>query len=448
MISLTDITETKSQADTLQVIFDNFPGGFAFYDENFQLASTNAEYGRLLEYPQDLIDQKLHILDYLRFNAARGDYGEGEPEALALKSFDAVDRSKPFSIERSTASGKHLEIRSTPLPDGGSIYNFFDITERKHMQEQLAEKERIARDQSAELEAVLANMRQGVSVFDANGRITLWNRQYIDIFGKPEGEIQKGKSLTELIEAEKSRGEFDGDVEEHVMDLLMRLSAGEVVRSKFAHASGKVILAVHAPMPGGGWIGTHEDVTLREQAAAKIAYAAHHDSLTGLANRMQFNATLEEARDDARFHETTSALLLLDLDKFKPVNDTYGHDVGDELLKQVSQRLKDIVRVDDLVARLGGDEFGIILRGAGTNKKQTTVIASRIVKALRTPFDVFAHKIDIGVSVGIAAINELSPETNAIFKSADIALYQVKNTGRNDYRFYEDTAGPRAVVQN
>ncbi|MBO6509829.1 MAG: PAS-domain containing protein [Roseibium sp.] len=446
VISLTDITETKEQAETLQVIFDNFPGGFAHYDENFQLGSCNAEFQRLLEYPEELVAQKLHILDYLKFNAERGDYGEGNPEELALEVFNAYDRNEPFSYERSAADGSHLEIRSTPLPSGGAIYNFFDVTERKRMQEKLAENERFARDRSAELEAVLANMRQGVSVFDKNGKLTLWNQQYIDIFGKPDGEVQKGKSLVELIQAEKDRDEFEGDVQEHVMDLLNRMSEGEVVRSKFPHPTGKVILAVHAPMPDGGWIGTHEDVTLREQAAAKIAFAAHHDALTGLANRMQFNATLEEALDDARFHETNSALLLIDLDKFKPVNDTYGHDVGDELLIQVAKRLKDVVRSNDLVARLGGDEFAIILKGTGWDNVVVTDIAESVLAKLRTPFEIFAHKLTIGGSIGISGIDIGSPETSTIVKNADIALYQVKNTVRNDFRFFDDTAKPRAVL--
>ncbi|CTQ54551.1 putative diguanylate cyclase AdrA [Roseibium album] len=445
VVSMADITDSKEQADTLQALFDNFPGGFAHYDETFQLASSNAEFSRVLNYPQDLIDQKLHLLDYLKFNAERGDYGEGDPEALALDIFKTFTKYETQTYERSAADGSYIEVRSTPLPQGGAIYNFFDVTERKQMEARLAESERIARNYSSELEAILANMRQGVSVFDKDGRLSLWNQQYIDIFGKPDGEVQKGKSLIELIQAEKDRGEFDGDVQEHVMDLMVRMTSGEVVRSKFPHPNGKVILAVHAPMPGGGWIGTHEDVTLREQAAAKIAYAATHDSLTGLANRMQFNAALEESLDDARVHQTNGCLLLLDLDKFKPVNDTYGHDVGDELLKQASQRMKDCVRSADLVARLGGDEFGIILRGTGHGNTVATEVAERILAKLQAPFVAFAHRINIGVSIGIASINEDSSETSTIIKNADIALYQVKNTGRNDFRYFEETAKPRAV---
>ncbi|WP_420335267.1 PAS-domain containing protein [Roseibium sp.] len=437
VVSLADITETKEQADTLQAIFDNFPGGFAHYDEHFQLGSANTEFARLLGYRQDFVDQKLHLLDYLKHNAERGDYGDGDPEQLALEVFKSYDRNKPHSYVRSAADGTFLEIRGTPLPSGGFIYNFFDVTDRKKLEEQLAENERGARLRSQELEAILANMRQGVSVFDANGRLKLWNKQYIEIFGKPEGDVREGVTLLELIEAEKIRGEFEGDVLEHVRDLLIRLSSGEVVRSKFKHPSGKFISAVHAPLPGGGWIGTHEDVTISELAVQKIEYAAHHDTLTGLANRTLFNATLDEtlrALDD----DTQSILMLLDLDKFKPVNDTYGHDAGDSLLRQVGERLKSCVRSTDLVARLGGDEFGIILNRS--DRKVAEVIASRIVHKLQVPFNINDLSIRIGVSVGLSPVYADCDDVSTIIKNADIALYDVKNSGRNAFKYLEPGA--------
>jgi diguanylate cyclase (GGDEF)-like protein/PAS domain S-box-containing protein len=442
VISLTDITESKDQADTLQVLFENFPGGFVHYDENFQLASYNTEYQRLLNYPEDFLAQKMHLLDYLKFNAERGDYGPGDPEALALDKFKSFNRNLPHAYERLSSEGTFLEIRSTPLPVGGSIFNFFDITERKRMEEQLAENERLALLRSEELEIILANMRQGVSVFDGRGCLTLWNQQYIDVFGKPDGDVRKGVSLIELIEAEKSRGEFTGDVQEHVMDLMNRLSDGEVVRAKFTHPSGKIISAVHAPLPEGGWIGTHEDITLREQATQEIRYAAHHDTLTGLANRTLFNAKLDEAIKHADADEAYGDLMLLDLDKFKPVNDSYGHDVGDELLRQTALRLGECVRSSDLVARLGGDEFGIIIKQCGA----TARIADRIVGKLQAPFEIHGHSISVGVSVGISSIIGGVAEASSIIKQADIALYEVKNNGRNGFRFFEEPSNLRTAV--
>ncbi|POF34092.1 sensor domain-containing diguanylate cyclase [Roseibium marinum] len=445
VVSLADITESKQQAETLKVVFDNFTGGFAHYDENYRLASCNAEFQRLLGYPQDMIDQKLHLLEFLKFNAERGDLGPGVPEELAQERFELVVKRKALNYERQTLSGHFLEVRSTPLPTGGGIYNFFDVTARKHMEGQLAENERLARHRLEELEVILANMRQGVSVFDNRGHLTLWNRQYIEIFGKPEGEVHDGVSLTDLLEAEEQRGEFSGNVHDHVMDLFTRMTAGEVVRSKFTHPDGKIISSVQAPLPDGGWIGTHEDITLNERAAQKIAHAAHHDPLTGLANRSQFNLKLEEALEKAATLDKRGNLMLLDLDKFKPINDTYGHDAGDELLKLVSKRLQDCVRSTDLVARLGGDEFAIILSGTGPTDFHTSEIAGRIVEKLHSPFKVQGQSVSVGISIGIASIDGQTQDAGAVFKSADIALYEVKKNGRNGFKFFEELASRRTV---
>jgi diguanylate cyclase (GGDEF)-like protein/PAS domain S-box-containing protein len=446
VVSLTDITETKQQADTLQTIFDNFPGGIVHYDETLRLASSNEEFRRLLDYSEEMIADRPYLYDFFRHNAKRGDYGPGDPEALALERFKKYDLGKPQVFERQAANGSYIETRSTPLPSGGLIHNFYDITARKRMEERLEDNERQARLRSSELEAILANMRQGVSVFDARGKLTLWNRQYLEIFGKPATDVYEGVSLIELIEAEKARGEFEGDVQEHVMDLMIRLSAGEVVRSQFQHPNGKVVSAVHAPLPAGGWIGTHEDVTLREQATAEIQHAAHHDTLTGLANRTLFNTRLDEALAEVIGGGRSGDLLLLDLDKFKPVNDTYGHDVGDELLRQVSQRLRECVRSSDLIARLGGDEFGIILTGTGPSSAGTAEIAERVVRKIAAPFVILDHLIAVGVSVGIAPITGDEVDPNPIFKRADLALYEVKKNGRNGFKFFEPAIEKRAAA--
>ncbi|WP_428674062.1 PAS-domain containing protein [Roseibium sp.] len=445
VVSLTDITETKQQAETLQVLFDNFPGGFAHYDENLRLASCNSEFVRLLNYPQSFVDGKPTLFQAIRYNAVRGDYGPGDPDKIAKERIELYDLTKAHSYERSSADGSFIEIRCTPLPQGGVIYNFFDITDRKRMEAQLAENERTARLRSEELEAILSEMRQGVSVFDRDGRLTLWNQQYVDIFGKPEGEVRKGISLMELIEAEKNRGEFEGDVHEHVSDLLVRLSSGQVVPCKFEHPGGRIISSIHVPMPTGGWIGTHEDVTQREKAAQKIEFAAHHDMLTGLANRTLFNLRLEEEIAAAAATGRHGDLMLLDLDRFKPVNDRFGHDVGDELLKQVARRLKECVRSSDLIARLGGDEFGVLLSGTDAAGGSTAEVAERLVQKIMVPFTVQGHTVSIGVSIGIASVTGETDDARPILKRADVALYQVKEHGRNGYKFF-DPRTPQEVV--
>lgn len=448
VISLTDITETKTQADTLQVIFDNFPGGVVHYDKDFRMAGCNAEFQQILNYPDELIDRKAHLADFLRHNAARGEYGPGDPERIARERLARIGDGTPHLYERMTKDGRVLEVRGTPLPGGGILSTFFDITSRKQIEQKLVENERLAREKSAELEVMLAHMRQGVSVFDKDGRLTLWNQQYIDIFGKKQEEVRFGVSLMDLIRAEADRGEFQGDVAEHVNDLMERLCAGEVVRSMFKHSSGKVVSTSQAPLPGGGWIGTHEDVTLREKAAEKITYAAHHDMLTHLANRTLFNQRLQKSVSAAVNQLAKPVLMLLDLDRFKPVNDTYGHAAGDALLVQVAERLNACVRSTDMVARLGGDEFAIILPDIRGEERMVVDIAERVVQSIRAPFQIEGHVIRIGVSCGIARFSEHDPDGGAVMKNADQALYDVKRDGRDGFQVHGVETAPENLAEH
>src|SRR4051794_1513900 len=186
-------------------------------------------------------------------------------------------------------------------------------------------------------------------------------------------------------------------------------------------------------MLGGGWTATHEDITERRRAEAKISYMAMHDGLTDLPNRLLFvqqvaNHHLDRGR---RF-----AVLYLDLDRFKDVNDTLGHPFGDKLLEQVGTRLRGCVRRSDTVARLGGDEFAV-LQGNLTERSATAFLADRIVDTLGAPFDLDGHHVVIGVSIGIAIAPVDASDTVQLLKSADLALYRAKADGRGTHRFFE-----------
>ena len=147
-----------------------------------------------------------------------------------------------------------------------------------------------------------------------------------------------------------------------ISELEAELRKGKSVRKKFETKSGKIISSVHAPIAGGGWVGTHEDITRQEKASRQIAFAAHHDSLTGLANRNKFNEEVSATVARSQERSNRAAVMLIDLDGFKLVNDGFGHHAGDELLIGVGERLKASVRPGDLVARLGGDEFAVVVK--------------------------------------------------------------------------------------
>ncbi len=182
-------------------------------------------------------------------------------------------------------------------------------------------------------------------------------------------------------------------------------------------------------------MSTHEDITERRRIEQRLSYLAHHDALTELANRVLLRERLELALDDLRPGEEL-AMLCLDLDHFKHVNDTLGHPVGDELLKRVAERLRDCVRKSDLVARMGGDEFAILQIGA-TQPMAATTLAARLVEVIAQPYDINGHSVLTGTSIGIAIAPADGDNPDQIIKSADLALYLAKGEGRGVYRFFE-----------
>ncbi|NVK33056.1 MAG: PAS-domain containing protein [Rhodobacteraceae bacterium] len=450
VISLADISEAQHHADNLKAIFRNFPGGVALFDESFCLLEYNDQFGLLLDIPDALLHRGMQLADLIHHNAERGDYGPGDPAQLAEQYLNLLRMPTDRSWERSGKDGAVLQLRQSRLAGTGYLTTILDITKRKGIEVQLKERERVARQKSDELRTIVDNMSQGVSVFNNLGELTLWNDKYVEICQKPPGDIFYGVTLKQLIEAEQARGDFDEelDIDEHIETLMFKLESGEVVHSLFRHADGRVVSSTHAPLPDGGWIGTHEDVTARQEAAEKIEHAAYHDTLTGLANRTLFTEKLMAIQDMAVNETAYFAVMLLDLDRFKPVNDTHGHDVGDILLKKVADRLTATVRTTDTVARLGGDEFAIVLSIANPGRDLLESISSRIVDTIRKPYHINGITINIGISVGVSWISHIHPDIEEALKKADTALYEVKKNGRNGYLFFKEPEIQEKIALN
>ncbi len=194
---------------------------------------------------------------------------------------------------------------------------------------------------------------------------------------------------------------------------------------------GRVIASVYGQTSNGGWVATFEDVTERRQAEAQILHMARHDALTDLPNRVLFRERIEQGL--ARGERL--AILFVDLDRFKTVNDTLGHPVGDKLLCAVTKRLQMAVRGSDTVARLGGDEFAIVQFGA--KPTDATELASRIIDALSQPFDVLGNQVVVGASIGIAVAPTDGREPDQLLRNSDMALYRAKSSGRGTYHFFQ-----------
>jgi diguanylate cyclase (GGDEF)-like protein len=292
--------------------------------------------------------------------------------------------------------------------------------------------DRKMREQSVQLNTAVNNMRQGLLMFDANGRLIVSNRQYAEMYRLPPEAVVPGITVHRLLELRVQAGTFAGDAEKFVRDTLENNTQ---VPKATKLPDGRTIALAVKYMEGGGWVATHEDITEGKIAEAKIEYMAHHDALTGLSNRTAFRARMEEAIARSR-RGVQFAVHCLDLDRFKIVNDTLGHAVGDDLLQAVSRRLTGCLRDIDSLARLGGDEFVILQEGV-ERQDDAAALASRIIEAIGRPYDLNGHQVVIGVSVGIATAPLDGRDFEKLMRHADMALYRAKGDGRATYCFFE-----------
>lgn len=352
-----------------------------------------------------------------------------------------------------TAKGNKIWVRAVGSPtikDGsvvGLVGAFQDVSERKRTEDRIRASEGAAHKQSEELRTILDTMDEGVSVFDADFNLSVWNQKYIEIFDKPDGEVHEGVPFRCLLEREKMRGDFPGDIDTHLRALSDQLDQRASVTFQFRTSKGKIINSTHAPLSGGGWVGTHSDVTVQVREAERADYAARHDPLTSLPNRLAFNARMEAIEAASHGDDQAMVLMLVDLDRFKTANDTYGHLVGDELLKSAAVRLQSCVRKGDLVARLGGDEFAVVLECDKSGAVELAeAIARSICQEVGRPFEISGHRLEIGASIGffISPANDF--ELDAIMTKADGALYKAKENGRGGFQAYEDAPIAHALL--
>ena len=211
------------------------------------------------------------------------------------------------------------------------------------------------------LDVALGSISQGVCFFDGARRLILANPRYADIYDLDQAAIRPGMSLAEIVGLRVIAGSGPAMAQGEYLNWRETVQfADTATQSVVELANGKVVSVHHQPMPDHGWVATHEDITARRQAEARVLHMARHDPLTGLANRVLLQERLEQALHRSRRDGQSCAVLCLDLDRFKPVNDSLGHPAGDKLLKAVAGRLLNCVRETDTVTRLGGDEFAIL----------------------------------------------------------------------------------------
>ena len=293
--------------------------------------------------------------------------------------------------------------------------------------------QRELRDSVSKFEDALRNLPQGLSMFDGEDRLIAFNRQWLDAYQLSPDNIRIGMNFREVF----AHQEAVRDLDAYLADLKDRLATSEQTSNTVQFPDGRVIYISYGRRESGGWVATHEDITERKASEDRIERLAHYDSLTGLANRNLFKGALDEALDKYFLHKAPFAVLLMDLDKFKSVNDALGHQCGDALLKQVAARIEAQVRTVDTAARIGGDEFAlVVVPGLSTLQDDATTLAARLVQAIAEPYEIDGHPVVIGCSIGVAVVPEHGTRTDEILRNADLALYKSKKAGRNCFNLY------------
>ncbi len=317
------------------------------------------------------------------------------------------------------------------MPDGGWVATHLDITEQRRAELELDETRLF-------LDSIIENIPAAVVVKDAKTRkYLLINRAFeimlgmarSDVLGRTVFDIHRGADASAIDDADDASLQDHDRVQYNEIEVNMvgglRTQATNRMVLKGSDGAPKYLIALI------------EDVTERKKAEQRVAFLAHHDALTGLANRAALTQKIDEAAARQRRRGEPFSVLLLDLDRFKQVNDTLGHPAGDILLTKVAARLKSLLRETDVLARLGGDEFAIVQAGETDQREAAKALADRVIEVLGKPFDIDGGDISIGTSIGIALAPEHDTGSDSLLKMADLALYRAKSTGRNGYRFFD-----------
>ena len=301
--------------------------------------------------------------------------------------------------------------------------------------------------QNHRFDVALNNLSQGVCFFDGRQRLILANRRYAEIYNIAQELIQPGMALKEIVDLRFVAGSFPNMSREDYLAWRGSIAISDKPNDTIVELkNGRVIAIHHRPMPDRGWVATHEDITERRETEARLAHMARHDALTGLPNRLllrEYRLVGGQGANDG----SGVAVLCLDLDNFKNVNDTLGHAAGDALLCLAGERLRASVRDRDIVVRLGGDEFAIVQIGT-EQPNGASFLAERLIEALSQPFQLGTNIVTVGTSVGISIGESHEGDIEALLKSADMALYRAKAEGRGTFRFFDPILEQQTQVRH
>jgi diguanylate cyclase (GGDEF)-like protein len=443
-----DITEREElnarvaeQHEQLEATLENMLQGVAMFDAAQKLVVCNRQYREMYGLTDEQVRPGTTVQQILEYRVANRFYHVSDTEAF-VNSWTSNFGDVSSRIQE-LADGRIISVTRRMMANGGRLITHEDITERQKLNTRLAEQHVLLREQETklkaqnlQLDAALNNIVQGLAMFDAEYRLVLCNRRYTEIYGLEAAQVAYGTTLRQIIEHRVRNGlHADRSSDDLVDAMLRRRAEGRFEQFLSQLSDGRTIAITVQAMADGWTVTTHQDVTEQRRSEAKITHMALHDALTGLPNRVLLNERLQDSLARSKRGKLV-ATHMLDLDRFKQVNDTLGHAAGDGLLQMAAQRLRGLARESDTIARMGGDEFAIVQVGI-SRPADAKALACRVIEVLSAPFDVCDHQVVIGTSVGIAIGPSDGDGPDQILRNADLALYRAKGDGRGTYRFFE-----------
>jgi diguanylate cyclase (GGDEF)-like protein/PAS domain S-box-containing protein len=431
---LEDITNAKKAQEALQqskllldTTFSNMDQGISVVDADLAMLGVNRRFIELLDFPPSFAEAGTHFTDWIRYNARRGEYGPGDIEEHVSSRVALASRFEPHNFERERPDGTVLEIRGRPIPGGGFVTIYTDVTKR-------ARAERALRESEERFRSLTQLSSDWYWEQDADFRFTRMEGQHITGNGN-DFEAEIGKTFQELgFQVKGGQLAHDALLEERkpFRDAVMRCTFPDGT-AHHIRVSGEPVFDRAGVF--SGYRGVGRDITHEQHAEERIQYLATHDGLTALPNRGLFHEMLSLALQTARRHQRKVGVMFIDLDHFKAINDTLGHDAGDALLKEVAGRLSQCLRDTDVVARLGGDEFVVLIQEIG-DSEQTAAVARRILSAALEPVLFCGHECRVTASIGICMFPEAALDEQSMMKNADSAMYLAKEKGKNNFQFF------------
>ncbi len=444
--AIQDITEQKQtefalldSRNLLRSILDTAPTWIAAFDINGHYLAANKHFEEICGLPLEVIENSTidHVLPGT-FLERHMDLIEKCMSGEVVKFSDKLSQNEFDDVS-------YIAGNYAPLLDGqenivGVVSAIGDVSDLVETREELQKTEHELHRRLDDLRLygeVFEHTAEGIIITDANKRVLKLNKAIEGMLGFTKDELigktttiwkcwRQGEAFSESMwEAVNETGEWQGEIWTKRKDdsLLPALVAVNAVKDAY----GEIV----------NYISIFSDITNIKKSQERLDYLAHHDPLTDLPNRLLFNARLEHAVKHAYRKQAQLALLFLDLDNFKIINDSYGHAVGDELLRAVGERLARTVRIDDAVARNGGDEFTILVEGI-EEPADAALVAEKIVNAFSEPFELRGDEYFITSSIGISIYPDDTDTPDGLIQNADIAMYRAKEAGSNGYAFYTD----------